>query len=117
MESDAVIYASPLYCWGFSSQIKALIDYHFCLVKVYGTSAYKSLMEGKRVALLVTCDGPIENNADFIQVVFDSVSEYVKCEIVGKYIVPFCNMPNTIDTKGKDVAKKMAEDIVSQLKI
>ena len=24
MSADAVVYASPLYCWGFSSQMKAL---------------------------------------------------------------------------------------------
>jgi multimeric flavodoxin WrbA len=117
MQADFVIYASPLYCWGFSAQIKALIDRHFCMVKGYGTPNYKSFLDGKRVALLVTCNGPIENNADLIQGVFERVSEFSKCNVVGKYIVPFCINPDTIDTKGIEIAKTMASDILESLKI
>jgi multimeric flavodoxin WrbA len=112
MQSDFVIYASPLYCWGFSSQMKALIDRHFCMIKGYGTPNYKSLLHKKKVALLVTCDGPIENNADFIQGVFERVSEYSKCEVVGKYIVPFCIESDAITIKGMGIAKTMATEIL-----
>ena len=49
------------------SQIKPLIDRHFCLVKNDGTSDHKSLISGKPAALLVTCAGPIEANCDAIQ--------------------------------------------------
>ena len=35
IESDLVIYATPLYCWCFSSQMKALLDRHYCLVTEY----------------------------------------------------------------------------------
>jgi multimeric flavodoxin WrbA len=38
MAADALIYSSPLYCWDFPAQMKALIDRHFCLVTGYGTS-------------------------------------------------------------------------------
>jgi NAD(P)H-dependent FMN reductase len=117
MQSDMVIYASPLYCWSFSSQIKALIDRHYCLVKGYGTINYKSLLEAKLVALLVTCDGPIENNADLIQGVFDRLSGYLRCVTLGKYVVPFCMRPDTIDKKGMDVAQRMVADIVDRRKI
>ena len=114
MKSDAIVYASPLYCWDFSAQMKALIDRHFCLVKGYGTPDYKSLLDGKRVALLVTCDGPIEENADVIQVVFDRVSDYGKCKTVGKYIVPSCAAPGVIDSAGVETARRMAADITGQ---
>ncbi len=114
MKADALVYASPLYCWDFSAQMKALIDRHFCLVKGYGTPDYKSLLDGKRVALLVTCDGPIEENADVIQVVFDRVSDYSKCETVGKYIVPSCAAPGVIDSAGGQVARRMAADIAGR---
>lgn len=109
--SDVLIYASPLYCWGFSSQLKAFIDRHFCLVTGYGGSDYKSLIAGKRTALLVTCDGPIENNADLIQVAFDRFGDYARCDVVGKYIVPFCAMPDAMGDKAMVMAKQMAKDI------
>jgi len=114
MRADAIVYASPLYCWDFTAQMKALIDRHFCLVKGYGTPDYKSLLDGKRVALLVTCDGPVEENADVIQVVFDRVSDYCKCETVGKYIVPSCSKPGALDSTGAELASKMAADIAGE---
>ncbi len=112
MHADAIVYASPLYCWDFSAQMKALIDRHFCLVKGYGAPDYKSFLGGKRVALLVTCDGPIEENADLIQVVFDRVSDYCRCRTLGKYIVPDCTEPGAVDVAGAAVARRMASEIV-----
>jgi multimeric flavodoxin WrbA len=47
MSADAVVYASPLYCWDFSSQMKALIDRHFCLMTGYGSPGYRSLLDGR----------------------------------------------------------------------
>lgn len=110
--ADALIYASPLYCWGFSSQMKAFIDRHFCLVKGYGSPEHKSLIAGKRTALLVTCGGPVENNADLIQGIFDRVNNFVKCNVVGKYIVPFCTTPDAMGAEALETAKKMADDII-----
>jgi multimeric flavodoxin WrbA len=112
MSSDVVVYAAPLYCWGFPSQMKAFIDRHFCLATGYGTSDYKSLVEGKHTALLVTCGGPVENNADLIQTVFDRLNDYGQCQVVGKYVVPFCTTPDAIGSEAMQIVKKMAADII-----
>jgi multimeric flavodoxin WrbA len=113
MRSDVVIYASPLYCWGFPSQMKAFIDRHFCLATGYGGPDYKSLVEGKRTALLVTCGGPVENNADLIQAVFDRLNDYGQCHVIGKYVVPFCTTPDAIGSEAIQIVKKMAADVVA----
>ncbi len=112
MGSDAIVYASPLYCWSFTSQMKAFIDRHFCLVTGYGTSDYKSLFEGKRTALLVTCGGPVENNADIIQTIFDRMNDFGQCDAIGKYVVPFCTTPDAISPEAMEIVKKMTEDII-----
>jgi multimeric flavodoxin WrbA len=111
LTSDVIVYATPLYCWGFSSQMKAFLDRHYCLVTGYGTPEYKSLAQGKKVALLVTCAGPIEDNADLIQVAFSRLSDYSKSEVVGKYIVPLCTTPDAIGPEGMETAKRMVSDI------
>ena len=112
MAADAVVYATPLYCWGFSSQMKALIDRHNCLATGYRTPDYKSVVEGKRTALLVTCDGPVENNADLIQECFSRLNDYVKAIVVGKYVVPgWYTEPDSVLDKAKDTAKRIASDI------
>ena len=107
VSSDVIVYASPLTGWDVSSQIKPLMDRHFCLVKGYFTENYKSLIEDKRMSLLITCGGPIEHNADIVQVFFDRFGSFAKGRVLGKYIVPFSQSPDF-----EDRAKKTAEEMV-----
>ncbi|MDX9785930.1 MAG: flavodoxin family protein [Desulfobacterales bacterium] len=110
MAADAVIYASPLYCWGFTAQLKAFIDRHYCFGKGYGSDTFKSLIAGKPTALLVTCAGAIEGNADLIQVAFERLNEFYSTRIIGKYLLPYCKSPEEIGENGIRIAEKMAND-------
>ena len=110
IQSDIIVYATPLYSWSFPSQMKAFIDRHVCLITGYGPNR-KSLLAGKSVALLVTCAGPQENNADIIQEIFDRFGDFLKCNVIGKYIVPSCRTPDSIGVKGENAAKDLAYDI------
>jgi multimeric flavodoxin WrbA len=110
MAADALVYATPLYCWCFSAQMKTLLDRHVSLVTGYGTPKHNSLIEGKKVALLVTCEDKIAGNADLIQTVFDRMCSYIKTDVVGKYIVPECTTPEKIAAKAAKAGKKMAVD-------
>ena len=111
IQADAIVYSSPLYCWGFSSQIKPLIDRHVCLVSGYGTPDHDSLISGKPVALLVTCGGPIEGNCDPIQGVFKGIAAYGKVMAKGNFILPFCTTPDAIGDKGAELAANLAKAI------
>ncbi len=112
LAADAVIYATPLYDWSFTSQIKALLDRQLCLATGYGTPEHKSLIEGKKITFLVTCAGPVENNADLIQVIFDRMfTNFLKADITGKYVVPFCTSPDQLGDEAMETAKQMAENV------
>jgi len=110
VDADAIVYASPLYWFSFSAQIKPLIDRHVCLIKGYGTPEFKSFIANKPVALLVTCDDVIENNADVIQTIFDRKSAYCATRVVGKYIVADCATEGLLEKQAPEIAKTMAED-------
>jgi multimeric flavodoxin WrbA len=111
LAADAIIYATPLYAWSFSAQMKALIDRHYCLVKWGDYQIAHSLVTGKQVALLVTCAGPVEDNADLIQEMFDRAMAHVRCQVIGKYVVPYCTTPDELGDEGAKVAREMATDI------
>ncbi len=111
IQSDAIVYASPLYCWSFTSQIKPLIDRHFCLVSGAGTPDHDSLISGKPAALLVTCAGPVGGNCDAIQGIFTGFSNYLKLMAKGNYILPFCTTPDAIGDKGAELAGNLAKAI------
>jgi multimeric flavodoxin WrbA len=110
--ADAVVYATPLYTYGFPAQMKALIDRENCLVTGYGSPEYRSLLQGKPSALLVTCGGGIEDNADLIQTMFDREGEYQGWCIVGKYVVPHCTTPDELGDAARAVARQIAGDML-----
>jgi len=110
--SDVIIYASPLYVWSYTAQIKLLIDRQYCLVKNYGKAEYKSFLKDKKVALLVTCGDKLENNADLIPIIFQRESDYTGSIVIGIYIVPSCTTHDVLGPKADEVAKRMAQDVL-----
>jgi len=109
--SDVIVYASPLYVWSFTAQLKTLIDRQYCLVKNYGTVEYKSFLKEKKVALLVTCGGEAEKNADLIPVIFKRESDFLGCVYLGTYVVPSCSTENPSGINSGATLHQMAEDI------
>lgn len=116
MAADGLIYSSPLYCWNFSAQMKALIDRHLCLVTGYGTANHRSLIADKPAALLVTCAGPVKGNADVIQTVFDRVCRFGKTRAVNKTVIPYCTTPDALGEEARAAARKLAGDINGALR-
>jgi multimeric flavodoxin WrbA len=111
--SDAVVYASPLYYWGFSAQIKALIDRCYCLYRgVYGTPGHSSFVEGQRQALVVTAADPYKNNAEFIVTSFQRMLGYNKAQSVGELVVCNCTTPEELGEEIRERARKFAGQFV-----
>jgi len=112
ISADAIVYGTPLYWWGFTAQLKTLIDRQYCLIKNDETPEYKSFLKGKREALLVTCADLIEDNADLIPVMFERKCSYTASKAVGKYILPSCTSPDEMVEAAKEIAGKMAQEIL-----
>ncbi|HEY9075048.1 MAG TPA: flavodoxin family protein [Anaerolineaceae bacterium] len=106
MAADLVVYASPLYVWDVTAQLKALMDRHYCLVK-WNAGESRSLVAGKPVMLLITCGGGVENNADLVQEIFRREMEYAGCRVVGLYIVPDCTTPQALGERAGKTAQEM----------
>jgi multimeric flavodoxin WrbA len=112
VDSDVVIFAAPLYYWGFPAQIKALIDRYHCLYRgVCGSPDHTSFVEGQYQALIVTAADPFENNAEQILTAFQRFLVYNKAYSAGEFFV--CNSTSPEDL-GVDI-KKQAIGFASQL--
>jgi multimeric flavodoxin WrbA len=107
-DADAIVYASPVYCWSFTAQMKALMDRHYCLVKWQDGKRVQSLLRGKRAALLSTCGGTLEDDADLIQTLFDREINYLECQNAGHFILPACGTPDTLGPRALVLAQEMA---------
>ena len=53
VEAQVVIFASPLYFWGFTAQIKEIIDRTYSLYTRFHEPDHASLVDGQRQALLI----------------------------------------------------------------
>ena len=109
LQADALVLATPLYGWSFSGQLKLFLDRQFCLTKFGDPDRPPhSLVAGKTMALLVTCGGGVEENADLIQTLFDRFNTAAQTRSAGSYIVPGCTSPDQLPTNAEAIAKEMA---------
>lgn len=113
ISSDAVLFASPVYFWGFSAQIKALIDRTYSLVTNYHKPGHTSLMKDKRLGLLVTGADAYENNAEGMFTVFDRFIDFLLAEKAGELYVGGCSVPAEIPAEVRSRAIKLARDLVA----
>ncbi|MGM9650091.1 MAG: flavodoxin family protein [Butyricicoccaceae bacterium] len=118
LSADAVLYGTPLYGHSYSGQMKILMDRHVALFKFVGGSDQSvgemeiiSFLKDKPVGLVVSCQGPEEDNTELIQMQFDKFCASSLAVCFGKYIFPWC-APDAKDTDlSEDTIQKMMDDI------
>ena len=110
--SEVVLFASPIYFWGFSAQIKALIDRGYSLVTNYHKPGHTSLMAGKRIGLLVTGADPYEDNAEGMFTTFDRIVDFLLARKSGELYVGECSVPSELSEEVKDKALELARSLV-----
>jgi multimeric flavodoxin WrbA len=110
--AELVIFASPLYFWGVSAQLKTVIDRTYSLYVDYHQPGHASLVDGQRQALLVTGAGPYENNAEAAFTAFGRLQNPHKAINAGTLFVGSCSTPDQLDNSIKDKAAAFAHKII-----
>lgn len=110
--AELVIFASPLYFWGVSAQLKTVIDRTYSLYVDYHQPGHASLVEGQRQALLVTGGGPYENNAEAAFTAFGRLQKPHKAINAGELFIGSCSTPDQLDDRIKDRAIAFAHKII-----
>lgn len=111
LKADAVLLASPLYGWGFTGQMKTLLDRFYSLTTGARGVNYKSLMEGRRGALLITAGGRYDGNADLVVESFRRLLNYTLMQPAGQLIVAGCSTPDKLSPEAKAEALSLARQI------
>ena len=106
IDSQLVIFSSPLYFWGFSAQIKAVIDRTYSLYTNANLPDHASLIDGQRQALIATGAGPYDDNAEGMVNAFGRMQKYHKAINAGELFIGSCTTP---DALGDSVQKKAVE--------
>lgn len=110
--ADALVLAAPLFCWGFPSHTKALLDRTYALVDDCDTNPeYLTKLSHKPIGLLLTCAGPNEGNAEWTIRGFEAFVEFMKASPRPHLIYPFFRTPQELGERDR----KRAEDFASAL--
>ncbi|MCD4676971.1 MAG: flavodoxin family protein [Desulfobacula sp.] len=111
--SQLVIFSSPLYFWGFTAQIKAVIDRTYSLYTNYHQPGHASLVKGQRQALLVTGAGPYEDNAEGVFTAFRRMQNPHRAINSGELYIGSCTSPDKLNDSVQQQAIEFARKIVS----
>ncbi|MGN0539505.1 MAG: flavodoxin family protein [Candidatus Fimenecus sp.] len=118
IRSDVILYGTPLYGHNFSALMKNLLDRHLPLFKfVDGKDKSVNEMEilsavkEKPVGLIVSCQGPEENNAELIKMLFDKFCESSLTRCFGKYVFPFCDPETARSGYSRQILSQLINDI------
>jgi multimeric flavodoxin WrbA len=82
---DLVAWAMPVFCWGWPAQIKCVADRLYCTFK-FESDPYRSLLEGKKMALIVTAGGDENDGADLCVATYDRLVEYARAVSKGRLV-------------------------------
>ncbi len=111
--ADAVLFTSPIYFWGFTAQIKALIDRSYALVTQYHQPDHTSLMKGKRIGLLTTGGGAFENNAEGTFIAFDKLSKFLIADSTAELHIGKCGVPSQLPDEAPQQIEEFVQSFVT----
>jgi multimeric flavodoxin WrbA len=87
IDSDLIIWTSPIFCWGVTSQLKAVVDRCFALL------TGENLLKGSKWAVVITAGGDHYDGADLAVAMFKRLAEFGKVQYLGQYVVANCPQP------------------------
>ena len=115
IESDCIVFATPIYSWFCTAPMKALLDRHFGLNKFYG-SVNGSLWEGKYCAIIATHGYDVEYGTGPFETGIKHLCEHSHLNYLGMYSVRDEDDLSSFQTpESKEGAKKFARHLLNKL--
>ncbi len=85
--AELILWCTPVFCWSPAWPIKMAMDRFFCMFKFGEDGNIKSLLEGRKMAALITAGGSENDGADLVEQVFRRTCEFANCKWAGTLVV------------------------------
>ena len=108
-EADIIVFASPLYWWTFSAQLKMVIDRLFAVMEGTtedGTPAYQVNLTPKKLMMIVPAEEDHDANFQLINQYYDGYIQRMGWEDAGRLLVG--GMLGHKEHEGRPEAKEKA---------
>ena len=92
---DVIVLSTPIYWWSYSAQLKIFIDRIYSLNKFSESGKHRSLLAGKKLALVATGGGPVENNLELLEHQWKNPADMLGCSFSS------CLFPNVTVEAGR----------------
>lgn len=116
-DAELIVLAAPVYAWSFPAPMKAVIDrliYASC--KYYGNDPQgPALLEGRRLALLMTCGYPVEKGADLCEEAMKRYCRHCRLRYAGMLCERQRNLKEAfMDEEKERHAREFARELLRQ---
>jgi multimeric flavodoxin WrbA len=98
VDSDLTIWTSPVFCWGVTSQLKAVVDRCFALLNG------ENLLNGSKWAVILTAGGDHYDGADLAVAMFRRLAEFGKVDYLGQLVIANCPQPPVLRRQERIIA-------------
>ena len=95
LEADVIVFATPVFCWSPCWLLKMALDRFFCMLK-FQEDEIRSLLEGHRMAMVITAGGGEDEGADLVAETCRRMAEYTKCTWSGSFVAGYAKDPEGI---------------------
>jgi multimeric flavodoxin WrbA len=107
-ESDLVVFASPIYWFNVSAQLKVAIDRSFAFLD----RQYNSRIEGKKAVTLMTCASDEPDVCSPALAMFTKTFELLKLDYAGHIEATGCEGKGNVGTQFTELAARLAETVL-----
>lgn len=96
LESDVVVWATPVFCWSPTWLAKMAMDRFYCMFKYKKDGQIDSLMQGRKMAAIITAGGGEDDGADLVKETCRRLAAFSKCDWLGAVVAANVTDPETI---------------------
>ena len=96
LAADASVLATPVFCWSPTWLAKMAMDRFYCFFKYPKPGQVDSLIEGRKLAAVITAGGGENDGADLVAETCRRMAAFGKCRWLGALVAAEVKNPQTI---------------------
>lgn len=96
IKADVIVLATPVFCWSPTWYLKMALDRFYCLFKFESETDVRCLIEGRKMAAVISAGGDENDGADLVVQTFERMAKFAKTEWLGALVAANVKTPESI---------------------